>query len=855
MKLRRLMGLAATAAAVMTGAAIISIPAASAATDGDVFTEDFEGMALTDSAGAASTMQTLFDDGWYPVDNNKAYTNVDVSQTIYQFATVMGDETNHFLRINTPKSLSTNYKLGLGRLFPGQGTNASGIWEINFRFMPYYKNATPVQFNFSMNTYGAEVDENTAQHNIISAYNNKMYLGYRDYFPLYNGAGVPQGRLDGNLPLDWYDVKVIVNCDSKYYSVELSHDGSLFARRSAISFAGDETIGFFKLSALGMTVKGQNSPAAVYVDDISIKPVKRETLIYNENFNAFTGVKLVNDGITTGGETEDVSGHSYFGGFFTPWRAHSDIGNSYDLETDTELASQVVRLGSDEAGSGLVYMPAFLKLADAETQPVRGMVKTGFKIKPETIGDSGMKLNAIGDHTQDITADNSVAFEIADNDGTPIVMNEGSGVADLDPEKWYDVDLIFDVIEGTVATTVTSDGGEEIASFVKEVGTIKEKSALKGIMFNVPQGSSVLTDDIKIEYYIAPEPAPVVGKIAAVDKDSNPITDIENVPTNLWAIQIPFGCTLDPATANKATITFMDEYRNLIDYRAKIENNSYYIYIDESVLEGGTQYQVTVPATVANISGDELGQEYKFKFTTAGSKPKPVVGKIAAVDKSGNLVTDINNVPLDLWAIQIPFGCTLDPATANKDTITFMCETGDPIDYRAKIEKNSYYIYIDDEGVLESGTEYQVTVPATVANASGDALGQEFKFKLKTITDTPVPSSGAMNIRSVQTGGEDITALDDITAGSTINIITDYSNNTEEAMVATGIVVFYSKDGGIAGMVTDEAIIEPDATATDDPTFAIDVPSDLDMTKIDKVKIFLWDGFSNIMPYCPKVSI
>ncbi len=851
MKLRKITSLVTAAAMAMSTAAMLYMPSALAATDEETltFNEDFEDMELTSKAGAEATMQTLFDDGWYPVGNNNAYT-ADATQSLFQFTEVVDEGNRRCLLIKTPGGKAANYKYGLGRLLPGQGVSAKGIWEIDFKFKPYVTGTTKGQFNFGLNTYGANVNETVAQHNIISAYDNKMYMGYRDYLPLYEGAGVPQGRIDGaGLAIEWYDVKVILNCDSRYYSVELSRDGNLVSRRSAISFAGDETIGFFKLSALGM-----GKPAAVYVDDISIKPAERETLIYNEDFETFSEVVLTKDGMTTGGETEDVSGHSYFGGF-TPWRAHKEVGNYYDLQVDPDLTSQVVRLGSAEAGSGLIYMPALEKLADAETQPVRGMVKTSFKIKPETIGASGMKLNAIGDHTQDIKGDSSAAFEIADNDGTPIVMNEGSGVADLDPEKWYDVDLIFDVIEGTVATTVTSDGGEEIASFVKEVGTIKEKSALKGIMFNVPQGSSVLTDDIKIEYYIAPEPAPVVGKIAAVDKDSNPITDIENVPTNLWAIQIPFGCTLDPATANKATITFMDEYRNLIDYRAKIENNSYYIYLDESVLEGGTQYQVTVPATVANISGDELGQEYKFKFTTAGSKPKPVVGKIAAVDKSGNLVTDINNVPLNLGAIQIPFGCTLDAATANKDTITFVSATGDTIDYRAKIEKNSYFIYLDED-VLTSGTEYQITVPATVANTSGDQLEQEFKFKFKTITDTPAPLSGAeMSISSVDISGEAIAELSDIEAGSTINIITDYANNTEEVMVAEGIAAFYGTNGELVKLITaEEAYIEPGATAAEDMTFAIDVPSDLDMANIGKVSIFLWDGLDSIMPYCAKVS-
>ena len=851
MKLRKLIALTASAAVVMTQAAVISMPSASAATDGETltFTENFDEMPITDTNDAESkksTIDTLMADGWHAVDNNKAYTpgsggTPETSDSLFHFVTVMGDDSNHYLRLNTPKSSPANYKLGLGRLFPGQGTSARGIWEIDFKFKPYVTGSTKAQFNFGMNTYGADVDETVAQHNIISAYNNKMYMGYRDYMPLYDGAGVPQGRIDGaGLAIDWYDVRVIVNCDARYYSVELSRGGELVSRRSALSFSGDESIGFFKMSALGM-----GTPTAVYVDDITIKPAEREALIYNEDFEAFAGVELVADGIATGGETEDVSGHSYFGGF-TPWRAHKDIGNYYNIEVDPDLTSQVVRLGSDGAGSGLIYMPALEKLADAETQPVRGMVKTSFMLKPETVGDSGMKLNAIGDHTQDITDDSSVAFEIADNDGTPAVVKQDGSLAGLDPSQWYNVDLTFDVTAGTAATSVKPlDTDTELVSFVKEVDTIKESNALKGIMFNVPAGSSVLADNIKLEYYMASQPKPVVGKIAAVDRDSNLITDTDNVPTNLWAIQIPFGCTLDPATANKNTITFKSATGDTIDYRAKIERNSYYIYLDEGELAGGTEYQVTVPATVANTSGEELGQEFKFKFKTAGSvvEQKPVVGKIAAVDRDSNPITDINNVPTNLWAIQIPFGCTLDPATANKNTITFKSATGDTIDYRAKIEKDSYYIYLD-EGELAGGTEYQVTVPATVANTSGDTLEQEFKFKFRTID----AASGLMRIRSVKVNDEAAASLSDITAGSTLSVITD---KNEEVMIGTGIVVFCGKDGEPVRLITEDAYIVP---GTDDPAFTVNVPSELDMTKIGKVSIFIWDALDGMNPYCLKAS-
>ena len=55
-------------------------------------------------------------------------------------------------------------------------------------------------------------------------------------------------------------------------------------------------------------------------------------------------------------------------------------------------------------------------------------------------------------------------------------------------------------------------------------------------------------------------------------------------------------------------------------------------------------------------------------------------------------------------------------------------------------------------------------------------------------------------------------------------------------------------------ITAEEAHIEPGATAAEDMTFMIDVPSELDMESIGKVSVFIWDGLGNIYPYCAKVS-
>ncbi len=723
MKLRKITSLVITSAMVITAAAAIYMPTASAKTENGVFTEDFENMPLTSTTTASATTEALAEDDWWQV------TSTTAGKFTGNFAEVVGDDSNHYLQLTTPGNSTKYYDYGIGRLFPGQGTTAKGVWDISFRFMPAGTKANPIQFNFSMNTLNGDTE--TAPHNIISAYNNKMYLGYRAYKPLYDGAGVPQGRIDngavaGSVALVWYDVKVKLDCDRRYYSVELWRNGELMARRSPVNFAGNETISFLKLSALGMT-----TIARVFVDDIRIAPGKKDNTIYHEDFE-FESSALVSDGISTGGETEDVSGHSYFEGY-TPWRAHKDIGKAYSLEVDPDIASQAVTLGDDSSatGSGLIYMPALDKIVTSSTQNIRGMVKTSFKFKPETIGEGGAKVNVIGDYTQDITDASSVAFEIADDNGTPVLVKNDGSYAELDSETWYDAEMVFDVTNGTVKTTVVDLSlEEEVASFTSTVDTIAEKNAIKGIMFNVPGGSVVRADDINLEYYM---PVPVIGKVVAMDQFGEIIQDGASITAALKAIRIPVGCALNPNTANVNTITLEDENSNVIEYTASLAGNAYTLNLT-NLLKPNTSYRVTVPATVANVAGDKLGEPYTFTFKTT--------------------------------------------------------------------------------------------------NALSDR----------------------MRIDAVKVDGEEDKALSDISAGSEISVVTKYANSTAEAIKGSAIVVFYDQGGNAVKVLTNGTTVAAGAYGTDDTTFKFEVPSDIDMTQISKVSVLLWDGFTDITPYCSPVS-
>ncbi len=512
MKLRKIVSLAVTVAMVITSIAVVFTPVASADTvnDGTTFSEDFSGYTVTDNA--KTTLGEMISAGWLLVNDKKMFDTTNDRATynaITSFATVVEENGNKCLKLVTGNGNLGFKEYGFGRKFPGQSGNvASGIWDISFRVK------STKDFYFGVNRINT-----AAQHSIISAVDGNAYMGYRDYSTLYNnGSGVPQGNI-GTINNDWYSVEAVVNCDAKYYSVELKDSSNnLIARRSPISFDSSGEIGFFKMSALGI-----NNLSTVYIDDISITKTSSEAKIYEETFDSFTdSTHRASGGVTTGGASEVVTGDSYFEGY-TPWRAYGSF-NNYGLNS-TELSSQVVQLGSNgTTGSALVYMPVYDKLiASPAQQSTRGMVKTSFKIRPSVVNE--FLVTAVGDYSQQFTGSDPVAFKITkDGDDTVLMKNNSDAAATLSSSTWYNVDMVFDVSTGCVDTTVTENGtSTEVASFVREINTVKTSQALKGIAFSALRGS-VYVDDVKFEYY-----KPATMQIAGIQVDSKNVKNISDL--------------------------------------------------------------------------------------------------------------------------------------------------------------------------------------------------------------------------------------------------------------------------------------------------------------------------------------
>ena len=658
MKLHKILSMVVTAVIVMTNAVIISMPAVSAETV-NTDTEYSENFDSFGNKNFSPTLQALEQYGWYVADHNTLYTqfthHADSSKKLAPYSTYnlkFAKINSNSLRIFSAgeqefsgysgEKLKNVRNYGYGKTFPGvaPGEAVTGVWEINFDFKPSLINKK-TQFSFTLNTADSTAsNETVARHNIISGYNQSFYLGYRDYAEALNKSITPcTVKASDAGGLIWYSVKTVLNCDARYYSVELYNKGTgaLIARRSPISFDEKETIGFLKFSALGY-----DQASYVDVDNISIKKAVGDPYIYNETFEDLTGKEYTIDplrGMSTGGTAEDLKGTSYFT-CYTPWRYHSDIGSSYAIEDDDTLESKVVRLGDLPStadvteASGLIYMPAKDSLLTAETESLRGMLKTSFKIKPETVtGD--FSVNVISNVSEDIANDSFAMFKIVNSNGTPCFAKGNGEYTALEASAWYDVEMTFDVVSRKVKTKIKNLAGTEIAS--STVTGEAAPYAVKAIMFKAEDGSSVLIDDVKLEY-CAVCPLVDTSKIVLKDSFGGTVTDTNNVPTALKTIEIPMGCPIDDETANSSTILLRDSGNNTVACTGSVVGNSYIMELS-GALGLNEEYTVTVPGTVANTSGDELGTEVTFTFNTVNE-----IIDVSSVTVGGTSLDDLSNI-------------------------------------------------------------------------------------------------------------------------------------------------------------------------------------------------------------------
>ncbi|MBR0365250.1 MAG: hypothetical protein IJH94_00425, partial [Clostridia bacterium] len=634
----------------------------------------------------------------------------DESDESQQFARVVSDGDKKVLEISNDKT-----NTGLGRMLDPSTEAPEGSYEINFRFKPVDPGDNVMLLDFSINSFNEK--NSIAKHNMLYSNKGTMRMGHRT-----SSVDVPMTRV-GEAEEVWYDVKCVVNNDGGYYSVELYKEGEFIARRGGINYDGEEKIGFLKLSGYGKTI---------LVDDVSIRPCNPEMLIYEDDFDSYSEVKLPETMLTVGAsvsEQQSRNGDSFFEGY-TPWRALKTFGNRYDLVYDKLIVSQVVELGDDvtttaQESTGLILMPLEGEFLTKESQAKRGRLKLTYKFRHFSQNGYASTVDIINDYRYSSKWDYPPQVAIQDKGlsrpavaGLPYLRTNNTAVK-INQSLWYEAEVIFDVINDEVTVIVREDAtSSEIANFKHNTNWINPDSApvfdkVKAINFRAMTGSSVYIDDVRLEYYIS-NPEITGSNIIIKDYKGDIVTDKKSVPAAIKSIELPFGSEMTEESTNPETVTLTDSDGNNLSYSPVYDKNSYTI-IPNEFLNVGKEYILTVPASVANVFGLELGTDFSYSFTVTGEYPELMtlasssVSDLENIENGSVLTAEIDyanslDTPLESMPFIAYYGDDMMLATSSvkmstvgvgetgKKTVSFTVPSADVLDL-SRVDKVSICLW------------------------------------------------------------------------------------------------------------------------------------------------------------------
>ncbi len=705
----------------ITNIVFISMPMASAQDSNLIVGVDFEEGYTPISSNAAATMESMqdvcdMDPWWYSVKPTVFNKAADITENTPFIASVINAGDNNMLRLTYHEEAG----IGTNITDPSQ-TNwfvyDDGSYEVSFRLY--------VTGDVKIIGVGGKQEGSTVtfyQHNILTKSGNVTYMGDTE-----SSSPAGQGGL-GISANTWYTIKLVVNNDLGNYSVEiLDRNGASIQRAGGINFKdGCPAISNIRFQS-------QTSGSVVYLDDYVAKKVSRDNLLYEDDFDIYSGFS----GTTTAGAN-----------------LFKEVSQFRVLNTGSAYA-----LGANDSGkyfvlnknANAVYMPWNGHILTKDSQAVRGKLQLKFSFCMDNstsptktaasfrviCADNFTSVSDLADakytmfRVQPFSSGGNIVYGVqksaADNDAIASYQQIQKGI-------WYDVRLTFDLVEDKVLMELVQSGTTAKLTFERSTGLYNGATPLESI------------------------------KSIAVQATDGMIIGIDDFELSL----LP-----DAPKVNTEGVAVTD-------------------FAGNSVLAGATD----VSTAISNI---------KIPFTKA--------------------VTDdsVKNITLTAEGSETAF----DGYTA---------ENADGV-YTMSFNKT-----------LAPNTKYTLSVPTTVKSAAGVALSESYTYEFTTGADSDVAE---MEIDAVS-----VNSVEAITNGGKIQIRTKYANTVDTAEDCLMIVAYYDTNNALINSSCIKGKLSGD---TVDMNFVavVDVPSAelLDLSKVEKVSVYLWDSYGSIRPYCESVDI
>lgn len=237
-------------------------------------------------------------------------------------------------------------------------------------------------------------------------------------------------------------------------------------------------------------------------------------------------------------------------------------------------------------------------------------------------------------------------------------------------------------------------------------------------------------------------------------------------------------------TDNESVITFYDNVGpNIINGTIAYNSGSQTItFTPSGLLDADTTYDVTILSTVADLSGNTLGADNSFQFST---EPAPTIASTIPANNAQYVEVGMS--------VTVTFAETMDLATIIAGNIELISLDGQggsstgTITAALSYDIPSNTLTYDPSANLASNTWFRVTLDSLIADNTGNDLGTDSIFEFKTepnpVIAAAVPSNTAQYVQ-VNT-----------------NIEITFAENMDETTIIPGNFAMESLDGA-GGSVT-----------------------------------------------------
>ena len=692
----------------------------------------------------------------------------------------------------------------------------------------------------------------------------------------------------------WIDVTVVANLDTKKFNIVLSGEGigNGTANEKKYVRYDDKDLTIDGLGGIQFRSWYKNGQGDTYSYFDNIKIATKQTGGTNDAY-----IK------------EDFSNNNIFSEIYADGWAWTHDQNTVDgkIVNVDESHGNAVQLNQNAPG---IYKAIKDKDGNGLTS---GKYEINYSVYPEST--KGKILVDVNDGTNSTTFDSLCYFA---EDGTIVPYGKWSGgTSKYSANKWYDISAVIDMDNKTASVTVKQgdtvvyeNSGLTIKS--TSLNQIRIRNWQTNAPFCVddilikdyvaPKPSTILIDE---NFDNMTELSNGWTNI----NDNNPVTIIDNSPYGKSAkgqfvgssgLQKSFDAVTGRFKISFLMNTNTQFYLNLINKNAAGEDkNQALAYIDTSLnvhsgngdgghyimgnVESGKYYQFefvvdtdnktyemryTDVATSTNstqtldseklprllnlnsVSGIQLGfwDSQKdgsdtviidnVKVERIVTAPVLSAETVAIKDYNENVITDTAKVTPAISEIALNFGTQIDEDTLD-GAITLTDSDNSAVAFDYALSSDGKIVTITPTAYLKGGKTYSLSVAKTVANVYDMTMDAAFNMQFETAADF---------------AKAELTTLpkfSDIATGSTLTIGGNFINCTDSSKNLVWVVAYFSGNR----LVYADASKETPISAVYGKTTLGQTYTAPDMTGVDRVEVYLWNGMTTMIPFADATPI